>query len=399
MTHAHDHAAAYRVDPGTRRLLTIALVPLAALTVVALALLWPTGEDTSFSAIFGEPDERIDATVEDVEEGPCEGTPEAAGVRCATVAVRIDEGPDDGDIVVLPEQPVGGSFPELSRGDGVVLGFAPEAGPGFQYYFADLQRRFPLLVLGAVFAAAVIALGRWKGLRALFGVVLSLLVLVQFALPSLLEGSEPVAVALAASAAIAFAALYLAHGLNVRTSTALLGTLASLALTGVLAAVFIAATDLTGLSSEEAQFLQVSAGQVDLRGLLLAGVIVGTLGVLDDVTVTQVSAVWELRRANPAYGVVDLYRSAVNIGRDHIASTVNTLVLAYAGASLPLLLLFTQSGQGLGDVLTGEIVAQEVVRALVGSVGLVASVPLTTLLAALVVSRHRPVEPKPSLLR
>jgi uncharacterized membrane protein len=180
-----------------------------------------------------------------------------------------------------------------------------------------------------------------------------------------------------------FVALYLAHGFSVRTSTAVLGTLASLLLTVLLGWAFSGATQLSGLSSEEANFLQGAFGGVDPRGLLLAGVVIGALGVLDDVTVTQASAVWELRAANPAYGVWELYRAAVRIGRDHIASTVNTLVLAYAGASLPLLLLFTISGTRLTDVLTSDVIATEVVRTLVGSIGLVASVPVTTGLAAL----------------
>ena len=150
---------------------------------------------------------------------------------------------------------------------------------------------------------------------------------------------------------------------------------------------FVDLARFTGLADEEATFLQVFAGQIDLRGLLLGGFVIGALGVLDDVTVTQVSAVWELKHADPDYGFRDLYSSAVRIGRDHIASTVNTLVLAYAGASLPLLLLFTQAGQGLSDVVNGEAVAIEIVRTLCGSIGLVAAVPFTTAVAALVVAR------------
>jgi uncharacterized membrane protein len=181
-----------------------------------------------------------------------------------------------------------------------------------------------------------------------------------------------------------FVALYLAHGFNARTTTAMLGTLASLAITGLLAVVFVEATKFTGFGSEEAVFLQISAQQVNLQGLLLGGIIIGTLGVLDDVTVTQASSVWELHAANPNLGTTGLYRAALRIGRDHIASTVNTLVLAYVGASLPLLLLFTLSNRPLGDVLTSEVMAEEIVRTLVGSIGLVASVPITTALASVV---------------
>jgi uncharacterized membrane protein len=157
----------------------------------------------------------------------------------------------------------------------------------------------------------------------------------------------------------------------------------------------VSLTHLTGLASEEAAFVRAANTDLNIRGLLLGGFIIGALGVLDDMTVTQVSAVWELHAANPTQGRRQLFRSATRIGRDHIASTVNTLVLAYAGASLPLLILFTQSNQALGVVLSSEVVAVEVVRTLVGSIGLVASVPITTALAATVVTSVRRPDPLP----
>ena len=276
---------------------------------------------------------------------------------------------------------------KISSGDGIFVGHAPGAEDvegAQQYYFADYQRERPLLLLALMFAGVVVALSRWRGLSALVGLALSLILLIRFVIPAILEGSNPVFVSIVGASVIMFAALYLAHGLNVRTTTAVLGTLCSLLLTGVLAVMFVGAASFTGLASEEAMFLQISAEQVNLEGLLLGGIIIGTLGVLDDVTVTQASAVWELHLANPSYGVKDLYASAVRIGRDHIASTVNTLVLAYAGASLPLLILFSLSSRPLGELITTEIVAEEIVRTLVGSIGLVASVPITTLLAATV---------------
>jgi uncharacterized membrane protein len=206
-------------------------------------------------------------------------------------------------------------------------------------------------------------------------------VLTVFLLPAINEGSSPLAVSLVAASVVAFVALYMAHGVSTRTSVALLGTLASLVITGVLALVFVAAANLTGLADDTVLALQATVGGFDVRGLLLAGIVIGSLGVLDDVTVTQVSAVWELRAANPASTASELYAAAVRIGRDHISSTVNTLVLAYAGASLPLLLLFTQAERSIGEIATSEIVAVEIIRALVGSLGLIASVPITTALA------------------
>jgi uncharacterized membrane protein len=206
-------------------------------------------------------------------------------------------------------------------------------------------------------------------------------VVIAFLLPSLLRDHSPVGVALVATSLIAFAALYFAHGVSMATTTALLGTLASVVLITALAAAFTGAASLTGLSDDSVQVLRVTAEAIDPRGILIAGMVIGALGVLDDVTVTQVSAVAELRRANPSMPRRDLYRAAIRIGRDHVASTVNTLVLAYVGASLALMLFFLQEGRGLSQLLGREVVAIEIVRTLVGSIGLVASVPLTTALA------------------
>ena len=215
--------------------------------------------------------------------------------------------------------------------------------------------------------------------------------LLLFVLPAILDGRSPLAVAVVGSGVIMFAVLYLTHGLSARTSTAVLGTLVSLALIGVLGAGVLGRRPAHRAGRPDRRRSSPrSASGVDARGLLLAGMVIGALGVLDDVTVTQTSAVWELRRANPQLGAQALFRSAMRIGRDHVASAVNTLVLAYAGASLPLLLLFSLSGRSLGEVATSQDVATEIVRTLVGSIGLVASVPVTTAVAALVASREEP---------
>jgi uncharacterized membrane protein len=242
-----------------------------------------------------------------------------------------------------------------------------------------------------VFVAAIVVLGRWRGVGALAGLAMSLVVIVVFALPALLDGTNAVAVALVTAGAIAFVALFLAHGKTLATAAALLSTFASLGLTGLLAWAFLGFSNFTGFGDENVGFLDALGSQIDPRGLLLAGILIGSLGVLDDVTVTQVSAVWELKRAVPDISFAELYRRAVRIGRDHISSTVNTLFLAYAGASLPLLLLFSEAQQSFSSVATREIVAVEIVRALVGSIGLVASVPISTALAAKVLSSTAPV--------
>jgi uncharacterized membrane protein len=366
-----------------RLLLGLLVVPFALATAAGLAILWPDDATPPAPDFIGPPAHLADALVLKAERRPCAGTEEAQGVRCQAVTARLSGGAEDGKQVNL-ELNDGGGTPRLRQGDRIVVG---RVGGDDAWYFADYQRRTPLLVLAICFALAVIGLGHWRGLFALVGLGASFVVLVRFVLPAILLGSNPVWVAVVGSAAVMFVALYLAHGVNIRTTTAVLGTMGALLLTGLLAWGFVETTRLTGMSSEEAGFLQAAVAQVNLQGLLLGGIVIGSLGVLDDVTVTQASAVWELHHASPAYGFRDLFSAGLRIGRDHIASTVNTLVLAYAGAALPLLVLFTLSNRNLGDVLTGELIAQELVRTMVGSIGLVASVPLTTALAAFVAER------------
>lgn len=417
--HSHGAHAEHRPDgppPGTpaaaarrrlHRLLAAVLVPLVLLTIAALAVLWPTGDAVDrFPAGLGPQTDLVRAELLTRQVVPCperaggpegeelvpilpppEDLPGVAQTECVSATVRLLSGPQEGAELVLDalSTPIA-PFPETGR---ILLSYEPEAAPGEQYAFADVERRNPLMLLGAVFAVAVVALGRWTGLRALLGLGLSLLVVTLFVLPALLAGSNALLIALVGSAAVMFTVLYLAHGLRVQTSIAVLGTLASLTLTVVLAEVFVRAAALTGLGSDETSLISATVGTLDLRGLLLAGIVLGSLGVLDDVTVTQSSAVWELHLANPAASARELYRAGIRIGRDHIASTVNTLVLAYVGASLPLLVVYSLAGSAVQDVLTSEVVAQEVVRTLVGSIGLVAAVPLTTLLAALTVRVDR----------
>jgi uncharacterized membrane protein len=258
------------------------------------------------------------------------------------------------------------------------------------YVFYDFRRERPLLLLTLLFCGAAIVIGRKHGARALVALALSLGVLITFMLPAIIEGRNPLLVALIGSSAVMFVALYLSHGISARTTTAVLGTVTSLGITGALAWIAVRAAHFTGLSGEEANYVRATAQQVDLKSLLLAGIIIGALGVLDDVTVTQASAVWELHAANPDRGFWPTYHAAIRIGRDHIASVVNTLVLAYAGAALPLLVLFTQAGTPFGEVVNGEPVATEIVRMLAGSIGLIAAVPITTLLTTLVVSLDHP---------
>ena len=381
--HSHGFDDGHDLDqfvrPEVRRAMWIAVGVCALLVLVGLVVLWPGGGDGGANDPLGLDGDPVKASVESVEEVPCSFDPLLA---CKRVEVVVSEGGSQGDRVVL-EQPLDST---IEAGDGILVDLIDLGNGVEQAVFYDFQRGTPMLLLVILFVAAIVVLGRWRGVGALAGLAMSLVIIVVFALPALLEGSNSVAVAIVTAGAIAFVALFLAHGRGLATAAALLSTFASLALTALLAWVFLAASKFTGFADESVGFLDALGSQIDPRGLLLAGVVIGSLGVLDDVTVTQVSAVWELKRTSPDVGFGELYGRALRIGRDHISSTVNTLFLAYAGASLPLLLLFSEAQQGLGSVATREIVAVEIVRALVGSIGLVASVPISTALAAKVLA-------------
>lgn len=383
--HSHDHSLT--AAHGVRRVLRVLIAVVAVATVIGLAIWWP-GDGAGLSTGIEGQGDRVDATVIDDVPIDCAGPDFGEQLECEEIRIEITSGPNEGatgSFQLFPDSQ--GPTPDFDAGDEIVVIEYQLGDTGeLAYSFADYQRGQPLLILAVLFVVAVIALGRFQGVRALAGLVVSAVVLFGYIFPSLLDGNPPLAVALVSASVIAFAALYLAHGINDTTTVALLGTMAALGVTGILGAIFTSAAQITGVASEDQIFLLVSAEGIDLRGLVLAGIIIGSLGVLDDVTVTQVSAVARLHEANPDYTVRDLYRTGVHIGRDHIASTVNTLVLAYAGAALPLLLFYSNVGIGISESVTSEIIAVEIIRTLVGSIGLVSAVPLTTLLAALVVT-------------
>jgi uncharacterized membrane protein len=391
VAHAHAHGDVHVAIPWrTRRWLTIVSVVLGITTLIGVVLLRSPGDvGKRTGPDIGLVSRIYDATVVSTRVGPCANTTEADRVRCHKVRFRLNQGPDKGHIARI-DFPVSPTTPDLHKGDGVVLSYEPRAEPGFRYQYSDRQRRSVLLWLAVIFAVAVIALGRLRGFAALVGLAASIVVLLAFVLPAILDGRSPVFVAVFGASAIAYVALYLANGFNSRTTVALLGTLSALALTVILASVFTSLAHISGFASEEALLVKIGEKGLDLSGVVLGGMVIGALGALDDMTVTQASAVWELRAANPQMSRRSVFRSAMRIGRDHVASTVNTLALAYAGAALPLLILFVQSKQSLGTVANSETVATEILSALVGSVGIVASVPVTTWLAAHVVGDGNP---------
>ncbi|MCC6434496.1 MAG: YibE/F family protein [Acidimicrobiales bacterium] len=366
-----------------RRGLLVAVLAVGVVALAAMAVLWPRGDAPELGR---QPNTYVDATVIQVDPVRCASVEVNTDTGCVQATVRITSGPDEGDQGTFLVRDIDFQLPTVEAGDKVVLLDIETSPPPYRYVFSEFQRSTPLWGLVALFAVAVIAFGRWQGVRALAGLAASALILVAFVVPAILRDEPAVLVALTGTVVIALVALYLAHGWNIATTVAVAGTLVSLAVIVVLAAAAASLTRLTGLADEQAQVLRVTADSLDLRGLLVAGIVVGALGVLDDVTVTQVSTVVALRRASPAASASQLYRDALRVGRDHVASTVNTLVLAYAGAALPLLLLFAQGSKPVGRIVAGELVAVELVRMLVGSIGLVLSVPITTALAAAVIN-------------
>jgi uncharacterized membrane protein len=255
------------------------------------------------------------------------------------------------------------------------------------FHVTDYVRTGPLLWLTFLFIAATLLLSGWQGLRSLMGMGVSLAVIFTFIVPQILAGRNPLVVAILGSVVMMGISLYLVYGWNGKTHVAVFGLLLSLVVTGLLAVWSVDWTRLSGFGAEEAGFLRVAGVQLDTRGLLLAGIIIGTLGALDDIAIGQSSTIFELSKANPGLTWQSLFRHGMTVGRDHIAAMVNTLLLAYVGAALPLVLMFSVFSESLGVTLNREIISEEIVRTLVGSLGLLAGVPLTSVVAAYVARR------------
>lgn len=279
---------------------------------------------------------------------------------------------------------------KVKIGDKIIITYIKSADGREQFYVSDFVRINYLIIITAAFLIAVVVVGGVRGFSSFIGLLVSFLVLLKYIIPQIASGGNPVFVAIVGSFIILIVTLYLAHGISRRTTAAVFGTLISLIITSLLAYVFVDIAKLSGTALEEASFLSMFPGtQINLKGILLAGMIIGALGVLDDITISQAASVFELKRANKNFSFIELYFRGMRIGREHVASLVNTLVLAYAGASLPLLLLFSMSGgEPLNILLNREMIATEVVRTLVGSFGLVSAVPITTLIAAALCNYH-----------
>jgi len=274
--------------------------------------------------------------------------------------------------------------------DKVIVTFSKDFEGNDYFYITDYVRRGSLLWLFIIFVVVAVVIAKWRGILSLVGMGISFLVIFSFILPKISSGSNPVEIAILGSLIIIPVSFFLSHGLNKKTVVAIAGTLIALIITGILANFFVEASKLTGFASEEAGFLQVAKqGAINIKGLLLAGIIIGVLGVLDDITISQSAIVFQLKEANEKLKFSELYKRAMNVGQDHISSMVNTLVLVYTGAALPLLLLFIDNPHPFSEIVNYEIVADEIVRTLVGSIGLILAVPITTVIAALIVAKEK----------
>lgn len=385
-----SHAA--RRSPPTP-LLTGITAALAVAIVAGLVILWPGDVEPPEGAELLRRGALVEATAVAIDRGPCgsatgavtdEGpatAPPEEGPICRQLTFQIEQGGDAGTQVVI-ELPDVSTAPDVGVGERVILERPPIEVPGAPYGFYDRIRTPSLLWLAIVFAVLVVLLAGMRGVAALFGLAISIGILLLFVLPAILDGSPPVLVASVGAGAIAFVVIYLAHGFTDRTTVALIGTLTGVAVTLTLSLLWQPMARLAGLGSEGSYVITALGTDIDLAGLLLAGIVIGALGAIDDVAVTQASAVWELREADPGLDARSLFRAGMRVGRDHVGSIVNTLALAYAGASLPLLIIFQLSELPLGRLLGAEVVATEIVRTLVGSIGLIAAMPVTTWLAS-----------------
>jgi uncharacterized membrane protein len=379
------------VSSPTHRRLLVAVAVLLVATLVGLVLLWPRAADLPDA---GQPlDDVVTGEVLDAEVVPGEPDPDlGTSGDLAVVTVEVLEGVDTGRVIELTVAADG--YPEFTTGDRLALAPAEIPDSDVEYFITDFERLPTLGWLVALFVAAVLAIGRWHGLRSLIGLGLSLMIVVRFIVPAILAGSNPPVVALVGALAVMIVTLYLTHGINEMTTAAVVGTGSALTLTVGLGLLFIDRAKITGFASDDAVFARFAVEGLDLQGLVLAGLIIAALGVLDDVTVSQSSTVFALHDTDRTLTWPALFGRAMKVGRDHIASVVNTLFLAYAGASLALLVLFNTGGLPASEIVNSELLAEEIVKILVGSLGLIAAVPLTTALAA-TVAIHRPADAPP----
>jgi len=397
--HGHSHGTGdteFEVPPLPRAVLLAVLAAVAVATVVGVVLLWPDqhrADELKGSVGFAAEGVTFpEATVDKVlpvcpQDGP-DSEPDTS-TPCGQIRATVADGVDQGTKVTVDVPPEVSSA-GLTPDDRLVLLRTPGAeGQPATFGYFEIERSSSLWLVTGLFALVVVAVARLRGLMALVGLGVAGLVLGRFAIPALLTGEAAVPVALVASAVIMYFVLYTTHGPSLRTSAALAGTLVGMVLTAGIGWWAVGSAHLTGVVDDGGRILSTFAGQVQLQDLLVAAVIIAGLGVLNDVTITQSSAVWELRAAGPGLSRTNLFTSAMRIGRDHIASTIYTIVFAYAGTALTLLLAVSLYDRSWFALVGTEEIAEELVRAFASSIGLVLAVPATTAIAVLTVPGPR----------
>ena len=384
------------VARGPRLVLLTLLAAAGIAAVVGLLLLWPDGAEVdriTDDVTFAAPGVTFPTATVDSVHAPCTAAETGSDSPCGRIEVTVDSGAGAGDratIQVSPQVLDSG----LSVGDQVKVQRTPGAdGADPTYSYFGTVRTGPLLVLLLVFVGLVLVVARWRGFFALVGLAFSGVVIWWFILPALLTGGSGVAVALTGAALIMYVVLYTTHGFSLRTSTALAGTLVGVLVTAGIGVLATGATRLTGVADDQAGILSALVGDLSFQDLFACAAIIAGLGVLNDVTITQSSAVWEIRAASPAMGRAQLFASGMRIGRDHIASTIYTIVFAYAGTALAVLVILRLYGLPWVDLLTTEEISEEIIRTLASTSPMLLAVPLTTAIATLVVAGSRTQEP------
>ncbi|MGH3456774.1 YibE/F family protein [Aeromicrobium sp.] len=389
LTHTSTEVDYGRPRPVLAFVLVLVVLGIAAGAILGMVALWPDSDKVprGQNPYAAEGVSTVDGKVTGVEGFDCdsggEGPDQQPSVpgQCARVSASTAD--EKASFTLDPGRYRAG----IEVGDDIRMTRIQPAGETASFEFLDFKRGLPLIALAIVFAVLVALVAGMRGLFSLVGIGVTLLALTKFMLPAMLAGESPLAVAVVGSTAIMIVVLYLAHGVSIRTTSALFGTFAGIGLTALIGLWSTGWTNLSGVGTEDDQALMATVPALDLSGVVAATMVIAGLGVLNDVTVTQASAVWELRALRPAAGRGAVFASAMRIGRDHIASSVYTLVFAYAGSAMTVLLLITAYQRDLAEIATTEDIGQEIARTLVGAIGLVLAVPVTTALAVLMASK------------
>ena len=305
------------------------------------------------------------------------------------IKILVTKGDKKGEEIISENgtQPMGHTN-KYRVGDEILISQMIDAEGNEIYYIVDYIRTKSLGILFAIFTVLAVLVGRKKGFLSLLSMALSFLIIFVFLLPQIEQGKDPILITILTSMIIIPITFYLSHGFNKKTTIAIVGTIIALIITGILSVIFSNLVHLSGAESEEVLFLQgMNNTTYNLKGLLLAGILIGTLGIMDDITISQTSIVHQLYDLKKDISTKELFKRSLELGRDHIASMINTLILVYAGASMPLLLLFLSDDRTFGEVISLEVVSTEIVRTLVGSIGLILAVPITTYLACYFVKK------------